>query len=379
MSNQLSLIFYYSIFFLTSLLAMWIANVNIRDEKNFLIKIDNGRLKIRNGQIVKWILLLMVPVLTSAFRYGLGTDYPSYKIIYNRISQVSLSDITTIAQPTEYISNLIYKLAYWIFDDFQGWLFLTAFITMLVAYIAIQHYKDTSDVFIMTFAFMVLLYAPSLNIVRQILADSIVFIGLRFIPERKPAKYFIIILLATMLHTSAIFAAFFYFLNVKEGKYAGLKQIIIFVLCAAIPTVFSRVFDVFTSLSAFQSYGTIYSSQYGLLHVSDIFFRLPIAVVILLFRGRLEENDSDSRFYELLFFMEFVSLLLTSYNRWLYRMMYYCIPGEMILVSRLPKCVSKESRILVKAGIIAYYVLFFYINNYYRGVDEIFPYITIFN
>ncbi len=379
MSSQLSLVFYYIIFLSTSLLAASIAYADYRDDKAYLFRFTQGFLQIRAGQLIKWFSLILIPVLTASFRYGLGTDYPSYKILYSRISQISNIDLATVAQPTEYISNLLYKIAYWMFNDFQGWLFLTSLITIAVAYLAIHDYRDTSDIFIMTFSYMALLFAPSLNIIRQIMAGSVVFWGLKYVPERKPIKYFVLIFIAMMLHTSAVFAALFYFLNVKESKYAGLKQAVMFALCATIPAVFSQAFEVFTSFSVFQSYGTIYSNQYGFLHVSDILFRLPIAALILVFRRRLEENDKDSRFYELLFFMEFVSLLLTGYNRWLYRMMYFCIPGEIVLVSRLPKCFSKNSKLFIRIGIVAYYVVFFYINNYWRGVDEIFPYITIFN
>ncbi len=358
---------------------MWIAKTDLKEDRSYLIKIEKGILSIRSRQLFKWLLMILIPVTAAALRYGIGTDYHSYYVLYNRISQSNISGFASITQSTEFVSNMLYKLAYWVFGDFQGWLFLTSLITILIGFIAIYNYKDTANVFLMAFSFLILLYAPSFNIVRQIMAVSVVFLGLPNIPKRKPLQYFLIVFVAVLLHTSAIFAAFFYFLNVKESKYAWIKQTIMFAACAAIPTVFATAFDFFTSFSAFQTYGSIYSSQYGLLHVSDILFRLPIAFVILIFRGKLEEKDKDSRFYELLFFMEFVSLLLTGYNKWLYRMMYFCIPGEVVLVSRIPKCFSKNSRGFVIAGIIIYYMVFFYINNYYRGFDQIFPYITIYN
>lgn len=378
MSNQISLLFYYMIFFCSAGIAAWIAKTDARDNRSYLVEVNNGVLRVRGGQLIKWLLLVMIPVIAAALRYGIGTDYASYYILYEKISHSNIAGFATITQSTEFVSNMLYKVAYWVFNDFQGWLFLTSLITFLIGFVAIYGYKDSSSIFLMVFSFLILLYAPSYNIVRQIMAVSVVFVGLKYIPKRKPIHYFLIIFIATLLHTSAIFAAFFYFLNVKESKYAWIKQIIMFIACAAIPAVFSTVFGLFTSFAAFQNYGTIYSNQYGLLHVADIIFRLPIAIVILLFRGKLEKNDSDSRFYELLFFMEYISLLLTGYNKWLYRMMYFCIPGEVVLISRIPKCVSKNARGFVIAGIILYYVLFFCINNYYRGVDQIFPYLSIY-
>lgn len=379
MSNQISLLFYYALFFSSSTFAMWIVKTDFQEGKSYLVRIERGILSIRSRQIIKWLFMILIPVTAAALRYGIGTDYYSYNVLYNRISQSNVSGFATVAQSTEFVSNMLYKIAYWVFDDFQGWLFLASLITILIGFIAIYNHKDTANAFLMVFSFLILLYAPSYNIVRQIMAVSVVFFGLPYIPKRKPIQYFLIVFVAVLLHTSALFATFFYFLNVKESKYAWFKQIIIFVACAAIPTIFATVFEFFTSFLVFQTYGSIYSSQYGLLHVSDILFRLPIAFIILIFRGKLEGKDTDSRFYELLFFMEFVSLLLTGYNKWLYRMMYFCIPGEVILVSRIPKCVSKNLRGVVSVGIVLYYMVFFYINNYYRGVDQIFPYITIYN
>ena len=379
MSRPVSLLFYYFIFFSASFFAAWIAAVDIREEKTYLVRLGGGRLRIRYAQLLKWLCLLAVPVLAASFRYGIGTDYPTYSLIYDAIADADISGMAVFSRPTELLSNLLYKLADRVFHDFHGWLFFTSLITILGACVAIQKYRDSSDVFLMTFSFFSLLYSPSYNIVRQIMAGSIVFLGLRYITERKPVKYYLTILTAFFLHTSAVFTAFFYFLNVKKGKYAKFKLLALFAACAAIPLVFSRVFAVFTSLSAFQSYGTVYSSRYGFLHVSDILFRLPLAAVILFFRRPLERNDDDCRFYELLFFMEFVSLFITAYNKWLYRMLYYCVPGEIVLVSRLPKCFDRKSRLFIRLGIVVYYILFFYVNNYYRGVDEIFPYISIFN
>ncbi|MCI9227922.1 MAG: EpsG family protein [Dorea sp.] len=380
MSNQMSLMLYYSVFFISALFAHVIEKKDRLSGTKSICYFRNGIMKIYSKKMLLWFAMMFFPVYIATIRYGIGTDYTQYKVFFYRNSAINLNDLSSVAlQPTEVISNVIYKIAYILFGDFQGYLFITSLITIWVAFVAMHYYSNEISFFVATFSYFCLCYAPSLNIIRQMMAVSVVFYGLRYITNKKLIKYLITILVATLFHTTAIFGVLFYFLRIKNDKNVKIRQIGMIIVCLSFPIFFGSIFELFTSLSLFRTYyGFFYSTDFGFLHVTDIVFRLPIAIVIIVFRKKLEARNEVNYFFELLFLMEFVSLMLTSYNKWLYRLMYYCIPGEIVLVSQFPQCVPLRDKQIVRIGVVFYYAAFFFLNNYVRGVDEIFPFVSIY-
>ena len=379
MSNILSLALYYLLFLLSAVFAFVVERRDELTDSRWIFRFNQRYLKIDPIKTVSWLLLLFFPVFMASIRHGIGTDYDQYEVIYTRNSNIDIGSLSSVSsQPTEYISNVMYKIAFLLFGDFHGYLFIASLITIWVAFVAMHYFSSEISFSLSVLSYLCLCYAPSLNIIRQMMAVSVVFFGLRYITMRKPIRYIITIVIATFFHTTALFALPFYFLQVKDGKHAKLKHIIISVFCLLIPFFFGKAFAIFTSIPIFSSYyGFFYSSDYGFLHVTDIVFRLPVALVILAFRKRLEAKNEHNRLFELLFLMEFISLGLTYYNKWLYRLMYYCIPGEIVLVSQLPHCVSSNNKRIISIGIVLYYIAFFFLNNFIRGVDEVFPFTTL--
>ena len=151
-------------------------------------------------------------------------------------------------------------------------------------------------------------------------------------------------------------------------------------MIAAIIAVFllePLVYERMIGISMFSQYG-YYASSGGVTKYSVfLIYKLPIFAIILCFWKKLKlENINYLYFISVI--CQVLAILLSYKTEWGFRLMYYFIPAEILLISRVPKAIRGNERI-VKWGICLYYLVYFVILTFFRGVDGIYPYITIWN
>lgn len=157
----------------------------------------------------KTMLLVAAIVLTLFYsvRTDYGNDIPAYRYLFDMLSSASFSDLFGIQERTEpgwMILNYLFVPL--------GWQSFITFLTIIqfgTVYWLINKYSDTKYMWIV-FALYVLsseLMLVSLSMLRQALAMHIVAWSIPLILNRRVIISFLIILLATTMHTSA-YAAF---------------------------------------------------------------------------------------------------------------------------------------------------------------------------
>lgn len=171
-------------------------------------------LKARWGRCLLQLAALMLPVLLAGFRYGVGTDYYNYEYDYSNYSGMGFSELLA----ANGILNgwgewLLSRISFYLGGK-QAFFALFAFCTYLPVVSALKHYRNTNW-FLVVFAYLLGPFTSGLNIMKQALAVSIVFYGLRFVYDRKPFRYLLMIVLAMSVHTSAVIALPLYVLYEK--------------------------------------------------------------------------------------------------------------------------------------------------------------------
>jgi hypothetical protein len=107
------------------------------------------------------------------------------------------------------------------------WAFtIIALLTTWMIFHVLWHYRDRASVTFMAFVFICFFYPQMFNIVRQMLALSIVFIGTVWLDKKKPLFFLLFLLIASLVHLSALVCIGIYFLYV----YQTIKHKIHFVL-----------------------------------------------------------------------------------------------------------------------------------------------------
>lgn len=147
-------------------------------------------------------------IIVAGLRYRVGTDYMAYY-------RTRVTDWQTV---WEYLIHfrepgirLLSRISTMIADDGAVLIFLSAMIIIGIYSLMIYRYSPMYLVSMLLFLFLGD-WTGSFNGIRQYLAAAIVFAGHRYILRRKWAPYFLMVLLASLFHKSALVMVLPYFL-----------------------------------------------------------------------------------------------------------------------------------------------------------------------
>lgn len=360
MSNELSLLFYIATFTLAAALMAF-----------------GLRKKIR---IITWGGLL-IPILISGFRYGVGTDYNAYNEMYRILSGLSWTDYASLHmsnfEPGAYV---LARLSLFTTNDSR--LFFLGFSTLAVVffYIGVKRY-NFSHKYLVFLLFLLTVFPLSMNIARQMAAVSIFFYASSYIIDRKLYNYIFWVVIAACFHKSAILLLPIYFIHLfaQDNRGASNKKIpvraiiigglifvgIAFILPWIIDTTLSfPMFEKFAKYetSGSESKGNILILQALLLMLVTSFYSYLskakyASFVILMCMINIAINIASLQSIHLsrmaLYFSAFYPVLLT-----------YPIYASKALAWRF-------STILL---LVVYAIVYFYVFFYFLNGSEIFPY-----
>ncbi|MCP3761404.1 EpsG family protein [Domibacillus sp. A3M-37] len=172
---------------------------------NFKTHTLESNQKYYNNFFVFFALLSLI--LVSGLRFDVGTDYYTYMGLYENI----FPNITNPLSESEPGFVILCKILYKISTNSQMMFFVTAVITNICVVLTLRKYSNMFELsmylYITTFTFY-----SAFNGLRQYMAAAIIFLGLKYLIERKAIKYLATILIASSFHTSALIMIPVYFL-----------------------------------------------------------------------------------------------------------------------------------------------------------------------
>ena len=215
---------YFAVDFLIAALGMMLVNRGIR--------IGNKYIQEDGGNKIYYILMISLLIYISAFRGDFTSDYTGYEDIYFRFRNITFDAIikrNLFTYPEkgyllfQYLINHIFHDVIWLF-------IITSIIIVISNVYQIRKYSPN-----LMFGLILFVeagtYYTSFNIMRHILAVSIVVMGSTYLYEKKPFKFFIFVIIAGLIHSSAFFMIPLYFiLHIKLYK----KSIVIYPIIFAI-------------------------------------------------------------------------------------------------------------------------------------------------
>ena len=366
-----SIVFYAVFFLFETLLAFVIQNLVQRSgNQKFVYKSDGG-VKIRVKGAFVFALMSVICCLVAGLRYNVGTDYKNYLPIFNTVSDISGKTPYGTIEPLSSVLMLVCKP---FVNGYQVYLGLMA---ILISFITFYFFKENCDVSsfpFMIFIYFMLMYSASLNAIRQIMSVAIVMLGYRFIMEKKLLKYIIVLVVAALVHKSALLCLPFYFLYFKKDRFSKIKLNLIIAVCMIIPFFIRNIFNILLSISLFSSYDRYFYRNAGYYVVGIIILRLPVLLMIFIFRSKLEERSEKNRFFIILYVMELLFYIIGGNIIWAFRMAYYCLAAEAVLVPQLSEVVNKKYKVIVNVIFVIYYIVIFCYNVIINGHDGILPY-----
>lgn len=226
-------------------LSIILLGLGLGRQNQFTYGDDIGEMKIKYRNLYYFLIALML-IFFSAFRGDFSTDYTGYESIFVRFQHMSFNDILRRSWSKNPENGyLIFQNIIRLFSDNVIWIFIIS--TVIIVCCNIHEIKKYYAFGVLPLLLFVELgnYYISFNLVRQVMAASIVVAGSRFLYERKFWKYLVVVLLASSIHLTAIMMIPAYFiLNLKMNK-SGVIMLVggTTLLYAFLPRIISLVMN----------------------------------------------------------------------------------------------------------------------------------------
>lgn len=331
--------------------------------------------------------VMLSPIIAMfGLRYGIGTDYFSYELIYNAVHSASFSKYWTLhnigdgyfyIEPGYYILNKI-------LPNYRSLLWVLGILIFVLFLIAVKDYYKKMSIPFALFIYLSTQYLYSLNAMRFAIALCFILIGYKALSQDKTSQFVIMILLASLFHTSSLFC--FAMLFLKRFKYKSVSSTRNFLLFAAIlsfPFLSNILLGMLQNISLFKRYFStaIYSASdtmndgwLWILHV------VPAMVPLLLFCRKEMFGEDDSNTFFRICIMEIPFRMLGLYNTWYTRFARCAQIGQVILIPLvLSRVQNKNKKIFLYGYYVVWFIFYF---GYYAIVNDqgdSLPYVWIFS
>lgn len=246
------------------------------------------------GRMVYCIALALVFIVISAVRFQVGYDYNLYGGTYFNMKYMDIEDIASLRMEKGFLIPLyVLNLA---FEDYR-----TVFVyTSLIIYPSVFYliYKNSSCPWISASAYLCFgLFFNSLCFLRQVMAALIVAYAIKFVCEKRPIKFWVLVIAASAFHWSALVALIMYpLLRIKPGYiYTAIATAGTVIFC-----IFSKAF-MFWAIDNFYMYKgynpeTNVEAMNGLPVRYTVIFGV-LFLVCFVFRKRLAERNPNNSVY----------------------------------------------------------------------------------
>jgi hypothetical protein len=221
-----------------------------------------------------WAPFFIILVLGSSFRYYVGSDFDDYVYLFENVSAGSE---VPVELSFSYISLMLAKLGF----NFQALILLYSVFTYFFIYLGLRNIsKDNAFFGVVVILIYFVFYFPSLSIMRQALAASIVFYAcFRYLFNEHWFVFLFFVLISSLFHMSGIIYLLcipMYYFKLSKVFYIAL------ILLAAIigSTVWVEFLSYISSYTGLSYKGYMFTSQPI---VSPIFYVFTVLLICVFF------------------------------------------------------------------------------------------------
>lgn len=194
------------------------------------------------NKVLYWISFALLFIF-AAFRYGFGNDYFQYQKIYNAIQNPKAYNSHGLAE--YYGKQVVFVFLNKISFNYYTFIGLTSLLFILTIALFIQKNVSANYRWLSLLVFLInpYLFLINLSAIRQCLAMILFIIAVNFAYKKKVIIYIVLILLASLCHSSAIVLLPIYFIcNEKQVRNYGVIIITSLILILLLmPDMLDRV------------------------------------------------------------------------------------------------------------------------------------------
>lgn len=351
------------------------------------IFISYVQVMIKKDYKLPLIILGIVMTLVSAFRYGSGTDYFGYKVLFGSSPEGVISSIN-YSEGTELGYRLLMGITKALNLEYEQFIIIVSIIIMVIY---IYEIYINSKLKIMSVTMLLSVYYPIYvnSALRQGIALAIGFMAIyKYFQYGKYKKYICCILTATLFHKTVIILLALPLIKILYNKFFyNVKINIMFILVAIClfifrgDLIFSKVLGAFEVEMFYKAAGASVPAV-GLKIIN-------ILTAYLIYK--FIDKDKLSEFDRIQIYIYFIGTLLyiSVANQGIYsRLLEYFTIIEIILIPNMIMKLNNKSLKIMSFSVVAMLMFiilskdiisFTYQAQYYNKSIQGYKYITIFN
>ena len=333
-----------------------------------IYNVISKRTKDKKRLIKRFCILISIQlILILGLReITIGTDLVNYIPFYEKC--IKFKELVFLSSRFEVGYILLNIVIGGISGNSYVFLFIVAAISLIpIGYIVYKYSKKPFLSFIIYLAFD--FYSFLFSGLRQGIAFGITFFSYKYIRERKPIKFIICIVIASLFHKSAIiFLPAYWLAKIKMSK----KSIIIFVATFIITFLFrSQIMGIFIKL---------FSEDYSIVKTNSftyLFCAIITLVFGIVFYKQMIKNNKYSSQYFIFIMMSVIFLIFTSVGTNMLRISnYYYLFIILFLPEVLDSIEDKKTELLIEYIMFIALIIVFNIYTNQNAFNQS-PYICV--
>ncbi|TYP75666.1 EpsG family protein [Paenibacillus methanolicus] len=308
----------------------------------FIIGLFNNK---RNKVIIAAIAFVQLLVIMVLRKDTVGADVRTYYQYFLLISNLKFPAFEFVNMESGYVffNSLIS------FFTINKQLFIVIISAVILTGYFLFLYKNSEDITLSIFLFITLeFYSLSFSMVRQSIAIIIILFSYEFIKKRKPLKFVLCVLLATLFHKTAIIFIVFYVvtkikISYKYISFVLLGSLVVFMLGGSLINYLVHKF--------YPYYSELVVSGEG---VTMLILLTGILLGMLpLHKELITKNSVNSMLFHALIVavvLQIMSIQFSLFNR---MTLYFTIFLTILIPSYIKMIEDSRIRLLVKIGVVS--------------------------
>lgn len=333
------------------------------------------------------LLAISIPCFLASFRaVGVGTDTHSY---IKNVFDICLksNDFVQAQVLVAEVSNVefLYVLMNYVISRFTSSVgvvyFASQFLIQYFVYRACYDNRFKLHKYSVAYlVFMILFFNKSLNMTRQSIAIAIILFSSKYLFEKKPIKYVVLCLVASLFHQAAIFFMLLYPINymINNGKMKNWIKVLIFIFALMFVVWYDQIIMLLVTNLGLNARYLLYINTDGGIIKIELFLKI-IVLIVSLFYKLYNSKDIRLRTYFYFLVLDLVLYFVGLKASYAYRFSYYFYYFTIFVIPYFIYHFKKrENKVIISIIVITLLMSYSFVYYGYHRLDETVPYRTVF-